>query len=77
LQIGRVEVDDAGFNVVACVDEWEFVGCAVGKGVAVARAIFVEDGGDGGEWLVFVGAANVLVGFDISGNAVSLMLGSN
>lgn len=76
MESGGVEVDDAGFDVVARVDEWESVGCAVAEVVGVARAGFVEDGGDGGEGLVFVGAANMLVGFDLSAKRLSLMLRS-
>jgi hypothetical protein len=75
LQFGWEEIHDARFDVVACVDEWESVGCAVGEVVGVARAGFVENVGDCGEELVFVGAANVLVGFDFSVKRVSLMLG--
>jgi len=67
LQVWGVEVDDAGFDVVAGVDEGEGVGGAFAEGVGVAGAGFVEDGGDCGERLVFVGAADVLVGFDFSG----------
>ena len=75
LQVGRVEIHDAGFDVVACVDERESVGCAVSEGVGVARAGFVENVGYCGEGLIFVGAADVLVGFDFSVKVVSLMFG--
>ena len=45
---GRVEVDDARFDVVAGVDEGEVVGSAAGEGVGVAGVCRVEDVGDGG-----------------------------
>lgn len=45
---GRVEVDDARFDVVAGVDEGEVVGSAAGEGVGVADVCRVEDVGDGG-----------------------------
>ena len=62
--------------MVTRVDKWEGIGCAVAEGVSVARTSFVEDGGDSGEGLVFVGAADVLVGFDLSEERVSLVFGS-
>jgi hypothetical protein len=67
LQLGWIEVDDASFDVVACVDEGEGVGCVVGQGIGVAGVFLVENVEDGSEWLVFVGAADMFVRLDFSG----------
>ena len=61
--------------MIARVDKWESVGGAIAGGVCVTGASFVEDGGNSREGLVFVGAADVLVGFDFSAERVSLVLG--
>jgi len=45
-EFGRVEVDDAGFDVVAGVDEGELVGFAIRENVGVAGIIWIEDVGD-------------------------------
>jgi hypothetical protein len=45
-KFGRVEVDDAGFDVVAGVDEGEVVSFAAGEGVGVAGVLCVQDVGD-------------------------------
>jgi hypothetical protein len=71
-KFGRVEVDDAGFDVVTGEDEGEMVSLAAGKGIGVAGVLCVEDVRDCCEGLVFVVAADVLVGCDFPGSGVSL-----
>jgi hypothetical protein len=73
-KLGRVEVDDAGFDVVAGVDEGEMVSFAARQGVCVAGVLCVDDVGDCGQGLVFVGAADVWVGCDFSGLVLVLSL---
>ena len=45
-KFGRVEVNDAGFDVVTGEDEGEMVSLAVGESVGVAGVLCVEDVGD-------------------------------
>jgi hypothetical protein len=70
-KFGRVEVDDSGFDVVASVDEGEMVCFAAWEGVGVAGVVCVENVGNCCKGLVFVGAADVLVGCDFPASDVS------
>ena len=45
-KVGRVEIDDTGFDVMTGVDEREVICCATGESVSMARACRVEDVGD-------------------------------
>jgi len=63
-KVWRVEVDDAGFDVMAGVDEGQKVGFTTGRSVGVAGIEYVKDVGNCREGLVFVGAADIIVGCD-------------